>query len=179
MTEDPPDQPVLRALSGDGYSSWDDVYVDNVVWIYRLLYGKVGNRPDAEDLTTEVFLAALGPLRLSAGRPEIRAYLAKTAQSVLARYWRQRLGAEATTIDVASAQRFVDDPAQPSDAVDRAKRVLDTLPDRYRQVLVLRFLEGQSIKETARRMGITVANAKVLQHRALRSAAASGQGWLP
>jgi RNA polymerase sigma-70 factor (ECF subfamily) len=179
VAEDPQDKPVLRALPGHGYSTWDEVYVDNVVWVYRLLYGKVGNRSDAEDLTTEVFLAALGPLRLSAGRPEVRAYLAKTAQSVLARYWRHRLGMEATAIDVASAQRFVDDPSQPSDAVERAKRVLDTLPDRYREVLVLRFLEGQTIKETARRMGVSVANAKVLQHRALRSAAASGQGRLP
>jgi RNA polymerase sigma-70 factor (ECF subfamily) len=169
----------IRALSGDGYGSWDEIYADNVVWIYRLLYGKVGNRPDAEDLTTEVFLAALGPLRMSAKRAEVRAYLAKTAQSVLARYWRQRLGREATMIDVAAAERLYDDPRQVSDAAGRATRVLETLPERYRKVLELRFLEGLSIKETAHRMGVSVANAKVLQHRALRLAAGSGEGWLP
>jgi RNA polymerase sigma-70 factor (ECF subfamily) len=147
--------------------------------VYRLLYGKVANRPDAEDLTTEVFLAAFGPLRISASRPEVRAYLAKTAKSVLARYWRQRLGMEATVIDMASIQRFLDHPAQASDAVARANQVLDTLSERYREVLVLRFLEGLSIKETARRMGVSVTNAKILQHRALRLAAASGEGWLP
>jgi DNA-directed RNA polymerase specialized sigma24 family protein len=35
----------------------------------------------------------------------------------------------------------------------------------------LRFLEGSSIKETAEAMDISVSNAKVLQHRALRMAA--------
>jgi DNA-directed RNA polymerase specialized sigma24 family protein len=34
----------------------------------------------------------------------------------------------------------------------------------------LRFLEGSSIAEAARALGISVSNAKVLQHRALRRA---------
>src|SRR5438132_1784102 len=89
-----PDRPELRVVAGDRYLSWDEVYVDNAVRVYRLLYSKVGNRADAEDLTTEVFLAALRPLRLTATRPEVRGYLVRTAQTVLARFWRQRLGAE-------------------------------------------------------------------------------------
>jgi RNA polymerase sigma-70 factor (ECF subfamily) len=43
-------------------------------------------------------------------------------------------------------------------------------------VLELRFLESRSIKETAQEMGVSVANAKVLQHRALRLAAGSAEG---
>jgi RNA polymerase sigma-70 factor (ECF subfamily) len=38
-------------------------------------------------------------------------------------------------------------------------------------VLELRFLEGCSIKEAAQALSVSVANAKVLQHRALRLAA--------
>jgi DNA-directed RNA polymerase specialized sigma24 family protein len=44
--------------------------VDLVHW---LMFAKVGNRPDAEDLTTEVFLAALRPLRLPASAGQVRA----------------------------------------------------------------------------------------------------------
>ena len=174
---DRPDRPELRVVAGDRYLSWDEVYVDNAVRVYRLLYSKVGNRADAEDLTTEVFLAALRPLRLTATRPEVRGYLARTAQTVLARFWRQRLGAEATTIEVAAAERFLGDPPPESDAGDRARRLLDELPERYRHILELRFLSGLTIKEAARTMGVSVANAKVLQHRALRMAAR--QGWSP
>jgi RNA polymerase sigma-70 factor (ECF subfamily) len=50
------------------------------------------------------------------------------------------------------------------------------LPERHRRVLELRFLEARSIRETAREMGISVANAKVLQHRALRMAARTQPG---
>ena len=166
----------LHVVDSDRYGDWDDIYVDNVVWIYRLLFSRVGNRPDAEDLTTEVFLAALGPLRTSASRMEVRAYLAATARTTLAGYWRRRLGVQITDIDPDRAVRERDDPDVRSRAVERARSVLDRLPERHRRVLELRFLESRSIRETAHEMGISVANAKVLQHRALRMAARDQQG---
>lgn len=178
---DPHRQPgrVVPMPGAGGYASWDEVYSDNAVRLYRLMFSKVGNRADAEDLTTEVFLSALRPLRLSASRPEVRAYLARTAQTVLAKYWRHRLGIEVTTIEVDAAERFLDDPPSESDAAGRVQLVLQNLPERYRRILQLRFLQGMSIKEAAHAMGVTVANAKVLQHRALHQAAETGQGWLP
>jgi RNA polymerase sigma-70 factor (ECF subfamily) len=162
----------LRAVDGDTYASWDEIYTDNVVRLYRLIYSKVGNRPDAEDLTTDVFLTAMGPLRTTATRPEVRAYLVATARTVVAGFWRRRLGKEVTTVDLVQDLQFLNEPPTESDAPARAQRLLAPLPDRYRRVLELRFLEARSIKETAQEMGVSVANAKILQHRALRMAAA-------
>ena len=172
-----PDPPRLRVVGEDSYADWDAIYLDNVTRIYRLMYSKVGNRPDAEDLTAEVFVAALGPLRVSASRPEVRGYLVATARTVLAGYWRRRLGVEVTTIDPDAELRPPDEPDQPSQAPERARRVLGSLPERYRQILELRFLRAMSLKEAASEMDVTVGNAKVLQHRALRLAAqAPGEG---
>ena len=42
-------------------------------------------------------------------------------------------------------------------------------------ILELRFLERRSLRDSADAMGISVGNAKVLQHRALRMAAAVGE----
>ena len=83
------DAPGLRVVNGEFYPDWEAVYQDNVDRVYRLMFAKVGNRPDAEDLTAEVFLAALRPLRVSASAPEVRAYLMATARTVLAgaRLW--------------------------------------------------------------------------------------------
>ena len=58
--------------------------------------------------------------------------------------------------------------------LDELGAILDGLPANYRSVLEFRFLRGYSIRETAAAMGVSVANAKVLQLRALRRAAASG-----
>jgi RNA polymerase sigma factor (sigma-70 family) len=170
-----PDPPRLRVVGDDVYADWDAIYLDNVTRIYRLMYAKVGNRPDAEDLTAEVFLAALGPLRISASRGEVRAYLLATARTVLAGYWRRRLGVEVTTIDVEAELPRLDEPEVPSGAPERARRVLGRLPDRYRRILELRFLQAMSLKEAAKEMDVTVGNAKVLQHRALRMAGKAGE----
>ena len=53
----------------------------------------------------------------------------------------------------------------------RARALLARLPENYRTVLSHRLLEGLSVAETARCMGTSEANVKVLQHRALKRAA--------
>jgi RNA polymerase sigma factor (sigma-70 family) len=171
----------LNELDPETYSDWDAIYLDNVKRLYRLIYARVGNRPDAEDLTSEVFTVALQPLRTSASKPEVRAYLIATARTTLAAYWRRKLGAEVTTIDVDAALGFMDDspPLPEGGAADRAKRVLSQIPDRYRRILELRFLNSMSLKEAAAEMGVTVGNAKVLQHRALQRAAQESWDVIP
>jgi RNA polymerase sigma-70 factor (ECF subfamily) len=164
----------LHLVANDVYGDWESVYRDNVHRLYRLMYARVGNRSDAEDLTSEVFTTALRPLRLSASKGEVQSYLLFTAKTVLASHWRRRLGLQVTTIDPESDLSFFTErstPDEPSDAPARVQQVLDALPDRYRRILQLRFLEACSIKEAAHAMQVTVANAKVLQHRALRMAA--------
>ncbi|ORB85691.1 RNA polymerase subunit sigma [Mycobacterium kansasii] len=159
----------LRAVPGNGYTDWEAVYQDNVGWVYRTLFARVGNRVDAEDLTAEVFLAALRPLRLTASVGEVRAYLRATARTVLAAHWRETLGREITSIE--DIEQPADSEEAISTAPQRVAHMLDSLPDRYRQILESRFLQGNSIKQSAAELGISVANAKVLQHRALRLAA--------
>ena len=160
-------------LDADTYPDWESVYRDNVGRLYRLMYARVGNRPDAEDLTAEVFRAALKPLRLAASKGEVRSYLLLTAQTVLASYWRIRLGQPVTFIDPeADIELLSDSPpvGDPNVSTERVGRILSALPDRYRQILELRFLEASSIKEAAGIMNVSVGNAKVLQHRALQMA---------
>lgn len=167
----------LRVVPDGGYPDWEAVYQDNASWVYRTLFARVGNRADAEDLTAEVFLAALRPLRLTASVGEVRAYLRATARTVLAAHWRQTLGREITSIE--DIEQPPDSDEAISTAPQRVAHVLDTLPDRYRQILEMRFLQGNSIKESAAQLGISVANAKVLQHRALRLAAQINEGGQP
>jgi RNA polymerase sigma-70 factor (ECF subfamily) len=174
---EPSDEPApaarLRAVTAKAYPDWDAVYRDNIGLVYRLMFAKVGNRPDAEDLTTEVFLAVLRPLRLPATVGEVRAYLLATARTVLARYWARTLGQPVTTLneDPPEALRAFTAPQLESAAPQQAERILAALPTRYRRILQLRFLDACTVAEAAQTLGISVTNAKVLQHRALRRAA--------
>lgn len=163
----------MTGLAWHGVGTWERLYRDNVTWVLRLMVGKVGNWPDAEDLTAEVFLTALPRLRGEADPRQIRAYLRATARTVLASHWRSTFTTEATAAELATlpeAEPEHEDRGRASRL--RAMLILDALPERYRQVLRLRFLHSYSLKETASELGISLANAKVMQHRALRLAAA-------
>jgi RNA polymerase sigma factor (sigma-70 family) len=157
------------------YPDWETVYADNAVWVYRMIVKRIGNVPDAEDLTAEVFLAALRPLRTTATVAQVRGYLRATTRTVLAAHWRQAMGCEVTSIEDVPDVPHEAEHAVDSATAQQVRRVLAALPDNYRRILELRFLQGCSVKESASQMGVSVANAKLLQHRALRLAAALNQ----
>jgi RNA polymerase sigma factor (sigma-70 family) len=169
--------PRLGLLDGKAPPDWEVVYRDNLASIYRLMYSKVGNQPDAEDLTSQVFLGGLPHLRPGASGGEIHRYLLATARTALADHWRRRLGVQVTTLDeeMVDAGENAGDEAHDSSRLHRVQRVLAGLPANYRSILELRFLSGCSVRDAATRMGISVGNAKVLQYRALRRAAELGR----
>jgi RNA polymerase sigma factor (sigma-70 family) len=150
--------------------------------VYRFLYSRVGNREDAEDLTSEVFLKATRQLDGSRPEASMAKWLFTVAQTVLADHWRQyyRSGAplpldESRAADVPDSDHGLV-PTERSAAL--VARVLEGLPERYRRVLELRFLQGYSIGETAREMKVTPDNVKVIQHRALAKAVQISGDWL-
>jgi len=141
--------------------------------VFAFVFNRVGNRPDAEDLTQQVAMKAIPRLRQGASAISIRAYLFATARSVLASFWAAKFGlAEEELLEGMGAATGVAPAATEStDAAARATRILAALPDNYRRVLELRFLRGYSIKEVATELRATPGSIKVMQLRALRAAA--------
>jgi RNA polymerase sigma-70 factor, ECF subfamily len=147
-----------------------DIALDELELVYAFIYARVGNRPDAEDLTQQVAMKAIPRLRQGAPASAIRGYLFATARSVLGAFWSTRLGLSEAELHEDLAMAIP--PAPPSvEPEERAHRILDALSDNYRRVLELRFLHGYSLKEVASEMHSTVGAIKVMQLRALRAAA--------
>ena len=172
MTGDAADR-AFEVIEGSAYTDWEQVYRDNIVGIYQYVFRRVGNAPDAEDLAAEVLLHTLRTLRFPAPVHNVRSYLVKTAKTVLADHWRRHYAAvdfvSADVEQVATGDQVTWEPS--ALATERAQRVLALLPDRFRRALELRFLRGYSVGETARELGVSSANLRVIQYRALRKAA--------
>jgi RNA polymerase sigma-70 factor (ECF subfamily) len=164
-----------------GPGPFERVYDEHVVGIYRFVYARVGNRPDAEDLTAQVFVRAVEQLDTTRQPGQIAAWLYRVAQNAIADYWRAFYRLPVIGVDhVAPGWEPADtgdsrEPALDDRASVRVEALLRGLPDRYRRVLELRFLQRLSVAETAHAMGISSGNAKVLQYRALRKAALIGE----
>jgi DNA-directed RNA polymerase specialized sigma24 family protein len=67
---------------------FEEVYDAFVVPIYRFVYARVGNRPDAEDLTAQVFMRAVEQLDTSREDGQIASWLYRVSQNAIADYWR-------------------------------------------------------------------------------------------
>jgi RNA polymerase sigma-70 factor (ECF subfamily) len=163
---------------------FEEIYDVHVVPIYRFIHARVGNRPDAEDLTAQVFMRAVEQLDTTRQPGQIASWLYRVSQNAIADYWRAfyRLPVIGTDYVAPGWEPRAAISREPSDeqaaadkaATRRVKELLAQLPQRYAEVLKLRFLLRLSVAETAERMGISHGNAKILQYRALRKAALLG-----
>jgi RNA polymerase sigma factor (sigma-70 family) len=167
----PPDPDVANDPAAAVYPDWESVYQDNVVGIYQLVFRRVGNAADAEDLAAEVLMQTLKTLRLPAPVHNVRAYLVKTARTVMADHWRRHYAAREVAHELEQLPPGALAASPSTESADRAQRLLGLLPEHFRRVLELRFLRGYSVREAANEMGVTESNARVLQFRALRKAA--------
>jgi RNA polymerase sigma-70 factor (ECF subfamily) len=153
----------------------EDVFSRFVDPVYRFFYSHVGNREDAEDLTSEVFLKAARHLESGRAEASVAKWLFTVARTVLADHWRRHYRGSAVVAwdddRVSAASDPVPVPGTSESNTRLVEDLLAALPPRYRAVLELRFLRGYSIQETAAELGVTPENAKVIQHRALAKAA--------
>ena len=151
-------------------------YQENLGLIYRFVYSKVGNRQEAEDLTSQIFLKVMRSLDLKRDPRSMRTWLFLVARTTIADFWRIHYRGTTSSLDdllEAGWEGPVDEGAArvKSSAAELVQEILQALPERDQEVLTSRFLLHLSVRETAIRMGLTEANTKVLQYRALKRAA--------
>jgi RNA polymerase sigma-70 factor, ECF subfamily len=151
-------------------------YQENLGPIYRYVYHQVSNREEAEDLTSDIFLKAVSRIDGERSPRSMQYWLYLIARTTIADYWRVHYRRPTRSLE-ALVEAGWEGPADEertaihSASAQRAQQLLQALPEQYRKVLTCRFLLNLSIKATAVRMGVSVANVKVLQFRALKRAA--------
>jgi len=158
-----------------GIQGFQALYEDNLVSIYRFVFKNLRNREEAEDLTSQIFLKALRYLDPGHSAQSARSWLFKIAHTTIADYWRTHYRALISSLDVRLEVGW-EGPADEvilgtnERAAERVSNLLQALPERYREVLSCRFLLNLSIRETAATMGVSEANVKILQFRAIKHA---------
>lgn len=126
---------------------------------YRVSFRILGSRPEAEDVTQEALTRAY--LRWRKIQPYAEAWVSRVASNLAIDAWRRRKTAGLLVVDDQ-----VDRHGELADRLDLL-RLLDALPKRQRQVLVLRYLADQTEQATAAALGCSVGSVKRHSHRAL------------
>ena len=128
--------------------------------VHGILLARV-HREQADDLVQDVFVAAME--RISGLRDPLAfgGWLAAIARHRAVDYFRTRRKTTELPDDLAQSER---DRSQ----AEQVLEVIRTLPEAYRETLVLRLVEGMSGPEIAARVGITAESVRVNLHRGMK-----------
>ncbi len=165
---------IQRARRGDA-EAFACLYRDTVQAIFRYITLRVNDAQLAEDLTGDVYIRALKGISTyqERGRPFI-AWLYRIAHARVVDYYRQS-GRRPVDSDLDAepipVSADLDQALLRRQAAQTLREAISKLTDEQQQVVILRFIEGQSLETTAQIMGKNANAIKALQHRALRSLA--------
>jgi RNA polymerase sigma-70 factor (ECF subfamily) len=163
---------VERAQLGNR-EALEELYLMHFERIYSYLHLSVGNRHDAEDLTTQTFLRMLEAIgRFRWREVPFSAWLFRIAHNLAMDHFRANRYVqmeEKVPEPPGSEESSAEDQAMHSMGRAGMLELIDDLSPEQRQVLTLKFLYGFANGEVATILGKTEGAVKSLQHRALAS----------
>jgi RNA polymerase sigma-70 factor, ECF subfamily len=166
------DAAVVDAARRGDRSAFAELYRRYVRMVHGVLLASVP-RTDVDDLVQDVFLVALRRLESLRDAAAFPGWLAAIARHRAADHYRRR-SPEQMPLPEHMTIRASDD----AEAL-AILEVVRSLPEAYREPLVLRLVEGMSGQEIADRTGLTAASVRVNLHRGMKLLRARLEGVAP
>jgi RNA polymerase sigma-70 factor, ECF subfamily len=163
------DEPLDTKEMLESTDNFEAAYRSHSQSIYRFLFWRTRDIQLSEDLTSNVFEKAWRS-RSSFRGGSVQAWLYRIAHNVLIDHWRKNK--ELVIDDVESLHE--DTLPSTGELLDKKLRIqnlreaLAKLPDDMRLVVTLRFIEGLSCRQVARKLSLSESNVRVIQYRALK-----------
>lgn len=164
---------IKEVLRGDA-QAYGELYQRYVEEIYRYIYYRSArNRIDAEDLTQMVFMRAWKSImKNTTDQYHFRSLAYTIARNLTIDQWRARK--DEIALEDVEEERLSNPLADPEqnaltlERMDELQMSIRRLDPIMQDVIICRFANQLSHSETAKVLGITEGNVRVLQHRALK-----------
>ena len=162
MTADLTDDiPLVRASRDGDRSAFGRLYTRYSRMVHAVILSRVPPA-EADDLVQEVFLAALRQLHALRDEAKFGGWLAAIARN-RANEWHRRPVAVDEMPEIATHETQEDE-----EDARRALAAIRSLPEAYRETLVMRLVEGMTGPEIAVRSGLTPDSVRVNLHRGMK-----------
>jgi RNA polymerase sigma-70 factor (ECF subfamily) len=165
-----------RARAGD-QAALEDLLTSVAPAIHRFGLRLCQSAPDAEDVLQDTLLSIATHLHEFEARSALLSWVFALTRSACARRRRglknQRMANEADLPEPRDAAPSPEQQAAENEMTRALSRALDSLPEQYREVILLRDVEGLTAPDVAASLGVSVDAVKSRLHRA-REALRSG-----
>ena len=144
----------------------EDIYLAYHDKVSAYIRGKVDNHHDAEDLVSQVFEKVYSKLHtFDEGKASLSTWIYTITRNTVTDYFRS----QRRTLEFADWMDHDDFPEADSDeALDVLADALMTLKERERDLIVLHYYRGHTLKVVAEMMQMSYINAKVVHKNALK-----------
>lgn len=147
----------------------DEIYAQYYDKVLGYINRKIGNLTVAEDLCSDVFLKVVEKLdTFDETKASLSTWLYTIARNRVTDYFRTRRVFEEVP-ETLSVEGSVEDTLLNSELLETLAAALEDMEERQRDIIILRYYSGLSLKEIAERLRISYAYVKVLQNKALAS----------
>lgn len=164
------DSDLFEAARGGDAAAREAILVRHAPSVLRWARAACVDPRDGEDVAQEVLLAAARHLGDVHGAASLQSWLRAVTRNLCARQRRLRAGAPRTFDEVdpgtADGGHLPDEIVDQGERQEQLARALSALDDKYREVLVLRDVEGLTAPEVAETLGIGIDAVKSRLHRA-------------
>lgn len=165
------EQIVVEAAKRGNQEALSKLYDHYFPRVYRYVMARLGNSEDAEDVTAEIFLRIIDNLDGFSFRGlPFGAWVFRIARNeTVSHVRRQRSRGLTTELSDLIPDHHANHEAEIELqlAIEEVRRAAERLPEAQRQVIALRFGAGYNVAETAKALGKSENNVKVLQHKAI------------
>jgi len=158
---------VKQFKSGDS-SAFDAIVRRFQDRVFRLASVWLYDDQGAADVTQEVFIRGHKGLRKFRFRSAPFTWLYRVTRNVCNEFNRARRS-EALVDEPPDTSSMPDRQVASHDSARRVRQLVENLPDRQREVVMLRIFEDLSVRETASAMGCREGTVKALLHKATNS----------
>lgn len=131
------------------------------------IYGKVSDRYVAEDLTSIVFFKVCDKLSMyDESKASVATWIYTIANNTVIDYYRTNKTFDEIPEEIANANE-IDEQIINEEMLSELARALKRLPERERDLLILRYYDNMKLKDIAVKMEMSYANAKVVHAKAI------------
>lgn len=141
----------------------------------RFIGAKVASRPDAEEVLQDTLFAFLEAIRDYQGRSNVQTFLFSICKHKIIDFYRRKKIRHAVFSQVPQLESIISPLLGPEDELDetlmrqKIQTVFARLLPRYRQILVMKYMEGFSVSEIARKLSLTFKSVESQLFRARRA----------
>ena len=145
------------------------IYIDYRQKVARYIAGKVPNPQDAEDLVSCVFMKIFQKLdTFDESKASLSTWIFTITRNTVYDFYGTRKDFSELPEDIADDGK-IDENLLNEEMLEQLADALESLDERSRDLIILHYYSGLTLKEIADRMQMSYPNAKVIHKKALRA----------